>query len=220
MSSAAAVLFPYHNEHAVCLETHVSTDRRDGGLVFYGLHSFSFPPLLSPLSPWRGCEVICTLGSDVCVYCRSRGHDRDRFTHPFHVGFLSIRSMSDQLSVFPPFPRNSTLGRAKGPSLAHAPIPRCRRRPHHRRQSVVLERFPPPQQRAVHDASVLMMAWRDALVTTLRPSPLLCPLPNNVAMRWSERRSAVTYECEVCEYGSAVSSLSTSARGRTNNICR
>ena len=47
-----AVLFPYHNERAVCLETHVSTDghrptdRRDGVLVFYGLHSFSFPPAL------------------------------------------------------------------------------------------------------------------------------------------------------------------------------
>ena len=36
----------------------------------------------------------------------------------FHVGFL-FRLMSGRASVFPRFPRNSTLGRAKGPSLPH-----------------------------------------------------------------------------------------------------
>ena len=131
-----AVLFPYHNERRrlsgnSCFHgrtpTHRPTRRRP---------RFLRPPLFFlPARPcYRPCrrgeaasEVVCTLGSDMCVYCRSRGHDLDRFTHPFHVGFLSIRSMSDQLSVFPPFPRNSTLGRAKGPSLAHAPIRRAAR---------------------------------------------------------------------------------------------
>ena len=93
-----AVLFPYHNERAappsVWKLMFPPTDATASSFFTASTLFPSRPPLLSPLSPWRGCEVVCTLGSDVCVYCRSRGHDRDRFTHPFHVGFLSIRSMS------------------------------------------------------------------------------------------------------------------------------